>query len=98
MNAVNTTRQTFPTIPLAGGRGLATFRRRYREAAVSWIALGALMAAWHVEGRLDQQSSTDEDPRLAARAAAPNHETPIRVVRLEGRSWMDGAPRGLRTR
>ena len=98
MNTVSTSRQTFPTITRAGGRGFATFRRRYREAAVSWIAFGALLAAWHVEGRLDQQNSTDEDPRLAARTAVPNNQAPIRVVRLEGRSWMDGAPKGLRTR
>jgi hypothetical protein len=98
MNTVSTPRQTFPTITRVAGRGFATFRRRYREAAVSWIAFGALLAAWHVEARLDQQNATDQDPRLAARAAAPNNQAPIRVVRLEGRSWMDGAPKGLRTR
>ena len=91
MNMVSISRQTFPT-------RFATLRRRYREAAVSWIAFGALLAAWHVEARLDQQNATNEDPRLAAKSAAPNSAAPIRIVRSEARTWMDGVPKGLRTR
>jgi len=91
MNTVSISRQTFPT-------RFVTLRRRYREAAVSWIAFGALLAAWHVEARLDQQNATNEDPRLAAKSATPNGEAPIRIVRSEARTWMDGAPKGLRTR
>ncbi|HZF24824.1 MAG TPA: hypothetical protein VEZ88_01070 [Steroidobacteraceae bacterium] len=97
MNANNRSRQTFPTTTRVG-RDFATLRRRYRDAAVSWIALGALLAAWHVEARLEQPAATDIDPRLAARTATPSNAAPIRVVRSEARSWMEGAPKGLRTR
>ena len=97
MNANNASRQTFPTTTRVR-RDFATLRRRYRDAAVSWNALGALLAAWHVEARLEQPDGTDLDPRLAGRSAAPSKQAPLRVVRAEARSWMDGAPKGLRTR
>jgi hypothetical protein len=32
----------------------ASSRTRYRDAAMSWLALGALLAAWHMEARLDR--------------------------------------------
>ncbi|HKE43548.1 MAG TPA: hypothetical protein VKB41_03315 [Steroidobacteraceae bacterium] len=65
---------------------------------MSWIAFGALLAAWHVEGQLDQSESKNIDPRLAAGSATTTGETPIRIVRAEAGSWMESAPKGLRTR
>src|SRR4030095_8798544 len=100
MNAFNPFRQTRPTTPRAVRQRFAGLRTRYRDAAVSWIALGALLAAWHVEARLDRaDTNADIDPRLAGgKTALPGNDLPIRVVRADSRSWMEGGPRGLRMR
>jgi hypothetical protein len=98
MNSNNPFRQTRPTTARAVRQKFVALRSRYREAAVSWIALGALLAAWHVEARLDHRD-VNVDPRLAgAKPALPGSDMPLRVVRADTRSWMEGSPRGLRTR
>jgi hypothetical protein len=38
----------------APGMQNASTRTRYRDAAMSWLALGALLAAWHMEARLER--------------------------------------------
>jgi hypothetical protein len=97
MNAY-VSRETLPTSARAVAHGLAILRTRYRDAAVSWIALGALLAAWHVEARLERHDATAIDPRLAAEKAVPAGYSEIRTVRADARSWMARGPRGLRTR
>ena len=100
MNPFNPFSQTRPTTLRAVRQRFAGLRTRYRDAAVSWIALGALLAAWHVETRLDPaDTNPDIDPRLAgAKPALPGSDLPIRVVRADSRTWMEGGPRGLRMR
>jgi hypothetical protein len=100
MNAFNPFRQTLPTTaPRSAGLGPVSLRSRYRDAAMSWIALGALLAAWHVEARLDSADTDSLDPRLAKeKRVLPGSEMPIRIVRADARSWIEGTPRGLRTR
>lgn len=96
---VHESRKTFPTSSRAVAQRLSVLRTRYRDAAVSWIALGALLAAWHVEARLERGDATAADPRLAWEKAAPaGHNPEIRSVRADARSWMDRGPRGLRMR
>ena len=98
MNA-HESRQTSPTSARAVAQRLDILRTRYRDVTVSWIALGALLAAWHVEARLERSDATAADPRLAwgkAVSAGPNPE--VRSVRADARSWMDRGPRGLRMR
>ncbi len=98
MNTNNPIRQNRPTTARAVKRSFAGLHSRYRDAAVSWIALGALLAAWHVEARLDRVDTANPDPRLAGKPALPVGDLPIRVVRADARSWMEGTPRGLRMR
>lgn len=98
MNAY-VSRQTLPTSVRAVAHPLVVLRTRYRDAAVSWIALGALLAAWHVEARFERNDATALDPRLAAEKAVPvGHSAEIRSVGADARSWMARGPRGLRTR
>ena len=98
MNAYET-RQTSPTSARGVARRLDILRTRYRDAAVSWIALGALLAAWHVEARLERGDASAADPRLAWGKAVPaGHNPEIRSVRADARSWIDRGPRGLRMR
>jgi hypothetical protein len=99
MNAFNPFRQTPQTTADGVGLRFMALRSRYREAAISWIALGALLAAWHVEARLDSNDTQNLDPRLAKeKRVLPGSEMPIRIVRADARSWIEGTPRGLRTR
>jgi len=100
MKAFKPFRQTRPTTAREVRQRFLSLRTRYRDAAVSWIALGALLAAWQVEARLDRaDTNPDIDPRLAgAKPALPGTDLPIRVVRADSRTWMDGGPRGLRMR
>jgi hypothetical protein len=99
MNAFNPFRQTLPTTARSVGVRLVSLRSRYRDAAVSWIALGALLAAWHVEARLDRSDTENLDPRLAKeKRVLPGSEMPIRIVRADARSWIEGTPRRLRMR
>lgn len=99
MNTNNPFRQTRPTTARAVKRRFTALHSRYRDAAVSWIALSALLAAWHVEARLDRVDTANPDPRVArVKPALPIGDLPIRVVRADARSWMEGTPRGLRMR
>ena len=58
-------------------------RTRYRDAAMSWLALGALLAAWHMEARLDRPEDSATDPRLATVRNGG--------VKATGRLWLNRA-------
>jgi len=74
---------------------------RYRDKAMSWIALGALLAAWHMPVRVDRPKDELNQSRVPALRSAqqrgPEHLWLARAADV--RSWMARAPHGVtRTR
>jgi len=66
---------------------------RYRDTAMSWLALGALLAVWHSPSRVDRP--TDESkPRIAARSSLRGEQPWVRRA-TETRSWLTGVPHGV---
>ena len=48
-----------------GGDPSAALRTRYRDAAMNWIALGVLLSAWHMEGRVDRTLGAQPNAHVA---------------------------------
>lgn len=74
---------------------------RYRDKAMSWIALGALLAAWHMPVRVDRPRDEPGQSRIpalrSAQQRAPEQLWLARAATM--RSWMARAPHGVtRTR
>jgi hypothetical protein len=77
------------------------FPTRYRDKAMSWIALGALLAAWHMPVRVDRAKEELAQSRVPALRSAHQRgpEQPWVTRASEVRSWMTRAPHGVtRTR
>jgi hypothetical protein len=58
-------RDRVETIIRGGQSPAALARTRYRDAAMNWIALGVLLSAWHMEGRLDRTLATQPNAHVA---------------------------------
>lgn len=65
---------------------------RYRGKAMSWLALGALLAAWHAP-RADRP--TDNQSRHGAARGAQNHEQLWLARASQARTWIERAPHGV---
>lgn len=71
-------------------------RTRYRDAAMSWLAFGALLAAWHREARLERPLASGA--RIAA--VRENGQRYANQLWVNGgttgsRSWIPRAPAGV---
>lgn len=74
---------------------------RYREKAMSWIALGALLAAWHMPVRVDRPKDELVQSRVPAqRSSQQRAPEQLWLARsASARSWIARAPHGVtRTR
>lgn len=70
-------------------------RTRYRDAAMSWLALGALLAAWHMEARLERAEPVASSRLAVVRSGSPRGSTQSWLARSDdGASWMARAPHG----
>jgi hypothetical protein len=70
---------------------------RYRDRAMSWIALGALLAAWHMPVRVDRPKHEIVQSRVTAPRSAQQRgpEQPWLTRATEARTWMTRAPHGV---
>lgn len=73
---------------------------RYRGKAMSWLAFGALLAAWHMQGRVERPQPEGATARVGSPrgAAHPPERRPqqLWVTRAtEARSWIQRAPHGV---
>jgi hypothetical protein len=77
---------TMPAAAAAEGMQNASSRTRYRfrygDAAMSWLALGTLLAAWHMEARVDRPAP------MNGRLAAVRESS-----RLANELWLSGVTR-----
>lgn len=66
------------------------YRSRYGDAAMSWLALGALLAAWHMEARLERPAVPGS--RLAAVRDGARFANPLWLTgATRARSWITRA-------
>lgn len=65
---------------------------RYRDRAMSWLALGALLAAWHMPGRVDRPS---DQARSGAARGSQNQEQLWLSRATQARTWIARAPHGV---
>jgi hypothetical protein len=74
-----------PLVPEGPGSEIqsTSSRTRYRDAAMSWLALGALLAAWHMEARLERP------PAGGMRLASVRDDS----QRSANQLWLTGATR-----
>lgn len=73
------------------------FPTRYREKAMSWIALGALLAAWHMPARVDRPKDEPGQWRISAPRSAQQREPkqPWLTRAADVRPWIARAPHGV---
>jgi hypothetical protein len=72
-------------------------RTRYRDAAMSWLALGALLAAWHMEARLERSEPVASARLALVRSGSPRGTAQPWLSRAEDQgSWIARAPHGAR--
>jgi hypothetical protein len=85
-------RDRVETITRAGPGTAALARTRYRDTAMNWIALGVLLSAWHMEGRLDRNLGS----QLNAHVAKPSNGrgAPLWDENSRGTSWISRAASG----
>lgn len=73
---------------------------RYRGKAMSWLAFGALLAAWHMQGRVERPQTEGSTARVGSPRGA-DHPPARRPQQLwitratEARSWIARAPHGV---
>lgn len=73
---------------------------RYRGKAMSWLAFGALLAAWHMQGRVERPQPEGSTARVGSPRGA-DHPPARRPQQLwitratEARSWIARAPHGV---
>ena len=68
---------------------------RYREKAMSWLALGALLAAWHMPGRVDRPSEVSNQSRHGAGHSGQRQEQLWLTRATQARTWIARVPHGV---
>ncbi len=76
-----------------GGDPSAALRTRYRDAAMNWIALGVLLSAWHMEGRIDRTLSAQSNAHVANPSNGRGTQ-PLWNARPRETSWISRAASG----
>ncbi len=67
---------------------------RYRGRAMSWLALGALLATWHSPARADRPSA--ESARSGNGATSTGQPSQLWLARAaQSRTWIARAPHGV---
>jgi hypothetical protein len=69
------------------GNTVTSSRTRYRESAMSWLALGALLAAWHMEARMERVEGGGSPRMAVVRSSSPRGAHPAWFANSE-RSWI----------
>lgn len=71
-----------------------TTRTRYHGPAMSWLALGALLASWHMGARIDRPTELGAHRHPAARGGSPRAENQPWLTRAaQTRPWITRASR-----
>jgi len=73
----------------------AGMHTRYRDKAMSWLALGALLAAWHMPVRVDRPSEESNQSRAGAARGGQRQEQLWITRATEARTWIARAPHGV---
>jgi hypothetical protein len=77
---------------ISGSPNAAAARTRYRDAAMNWIALGVLLSAWHMEGRLDRPVGA-LNAHVGKRSDGRSTQ-PLWTAESRGSSWISRAATG----
>lgn len=73
-----------------------TARTRYRDQAMSWLALGAMLASWHMGPRIDRPAEQGSARHATVRSSSPRTASQLWLARAaETRSWIARAPHSV---
>lgn len=86
-------RDRVETIIRGGDQSAAAARARYRDTAMNWIALGVLLSAWHMEGRIDRTLGVQPNAHVA-KSSNGRGTQPLWDNNPRGTSWISRAASG----